>query len=182
MAHLLPILRTAPSTTHSRSWRCCPLLVSVPCHEVGAGVSWNIPDGTGGPATGAAASSPIDNDFKAVTEVQSPPEGDERRMAVQDIEHEAAVQHDELRRRLAADGNGAAADALRVQAAGFEDACDFKEVRLRPCGSVLAPGCRLDGQLMDYESCELNRRARVKACSGVRGFVQAFALTILKRD
>ena len=50
----------------------------------------------------------------------------------QDMEHDAAVQHAELRRRLAADGNGAAADALRVQAAGFEEACDFKEASTRP--------------------------------------------------
>ena len=44
------------------------------------------------------------------------------------MDHEAKVQQAELRRRLAADGNGAAADALRVEAAGFAEACDFKEV------------------------------------------------------
>lgn len=48
------------------------------------------------------------------------------------MEHDAAVQHAELRRRLAADGNGAAADSLRVQAAGFEEACDFKEASTLP--------------------------------------------------
>lgn len=54
----------------------------------------------------------------------------------QELEAAAAVEREDLRRRLAGDGNGAAADALRVEAAGFEDACDFKEVR--GCTRVLA--------------------------------------------
>lgn len=49
------------------------------------------------------------------------------RAAMEEMAHDTKVQQAELRRRLAADGNGAAADALRVEAAGFEDACDFKE-------------------------------------------------------
>jgi len=54
----------------------------------------------------------------------------------QELEAAAAAEREELRRRLAGDGNGAAADALRIEAAGFEDACDFKEVR--GCTRVLA--------------------------------------------
>ena len=46
----------------------------------------------------------------------------------QELKSEAEREQGELRRRLAADGNGAAADSLRIEAAGFEDACDFKEV------------------------------------------------------
>lgn len=45
---------------------------------------------------------------------------------------QAQAADDELRRRLRADGNGAAADNMRIEPAGFEDACDFKEVGCLP--------------------------------------------------
>lgn len=126
-----------------------------------------------GPPTVGAALSAINNAFKAVTEMLSPSEGDERRSAVQDIEHEAAVQHDELRRRLAADGNGAAADALRVQAAGFEEACDFKEVRLSSCRSGSVPFCRLDGRVRIVNHLKCTEGPKSKRVPGSR-VVQSF--------
>jgi hypothetical protein len=46
----------------------------------------------------------------------------------QDLKAEGRAADEELRRRLRGDGNGAAADNMRIEAAGFEDACDFKEV------------------------------------------------------
>jgi hypothetical protein len=46
----------------------------------------------------------------------------------QDLKAKSQAADDELRRRLRADANGAAADNMRIEPAGFEDACDFKEV------------------------------------------------------
>lgn len=48
--------------------------------------------------------------------------------SLQELRSEHLKANDELRRRLRSDGNGAAADNMRIEAAGFEDACDFKEV------------------------------------------------------
>lgn len=45
-------------------------------------------------------------------------------------ELELRDQQRELRQRLLAVGNAAAADALRVQPIGFEWACDFKELSM----------------------------------------------------